>query len=114
MTAEKEAFFREVTLALAEQKLVRMAYLDIDQQWVACTLAFVIDDIEYVYNSGFDPSYSHLSVGFLNHVYALSRSIEEGIQVVDFMRGNEVYKYRLGCVDRQLYRLTLDREKAEK
>jgi CelD/BcsL family acetyltransferase involved in cellulose biosynthesis len=109
MTAEKEAFFREVTLALAEKNIVRIAYLDMDQQRIACVLSFVLDDIQYFYSSGFDPTHAHLSVGFLNYIYALSRSIEKGIKVVDFMRGNEAYKYRFGCFDRQLYQLTLKR-----
>lgn len=110
MTAKKEAFFREVAVALAEKNLVKIAYLDIDEKRVACALTFIVDNIAYVYNSGFDLMYAHLSVGFLNHVFSLSRSMDQGIKIVDFMRGNERYKYNLGCFDRQLYRLTLDRK----
>lgn len=110
MTAERELFFREAIAALAEKGLVKMAYIDMDKKRTACSLAFILDDIRYVYNSGFDPAYRHLSVGFLNHLFSISRSIDQGVKIVDFMRGNERYKYNLGCTDHQLFRLTFYRK----
>jgi CelD/BcsL family acetyltransferase involved in cellulose biosynthesis len=34
-------------------------------------------------------------------------SIARGARVVDFLRGREEYKYRLGAIDEPLYRLSL-------
>jgi CelD/BcsL family acetyltransferase involved in cellulose biosynthesis len=39
----------------------------------------------------------------------LKEAIEQGRSCVDFMRGDEPYKYDLGAKDQQVYRLVLKR-----
>ena len=55
------------------------------------------------------PIERRLAVGLLNHAYNIQRSIEQGLRVFDFMRGDESYKYHLGGQDRRLFRVTAQR-----
>ncbi len=105
MTPARERFFRAVSVALAEEGKTRLRFLELDGERVATSLSFVVGPTRYLYNSGFDPRRSDLSVGLMNHAYAIKSSIAEGLKVFDFMRGNEPYKYRLGGKDRAIYRI---------
>ena len=77
---------------------------------MATSLSFVYKGVRYLYNSGYNPIYSNLSVGLMNHALAIQSSIELGHRVFDFMRGSEAYKYHLGGIDRQIYAVTAFRE----
>ena len=56
----------------------------------------------------FDEQYSFYSPGFRGtYDYIQSTYENDEIQQVDFLRGNEIFKYRLGCVDLQLLDFTL-------
>ena len=57
-----------------------------------------------IYNSGYDPQYAYLSVGLLSKAACLRHAIEDGRKRLDFLRGNEPYKYDLGGKDLQVYR----------
>lgn len=106
MTPERERFFRDVAVKLAGRGITRLSFLELDGQKVATSLSFVLGDTRYLYNSGYDPDYRREAVGLLNHAYTIQKSIEQGHAVFDFMRGDEPYKYHLGGVDRDIYRIT--------
>ena len=56
----------------------------------------------------FEEQYSFYSPGFRGtYDYILSTYENDEIQQVDFLRGSETFKYRLGCVDLQLLNFTL-------
>ncbi len=109
MTLERERFFREVAVKLAESGITRLSFLEIDGTKVATSLSFVVGGVRYLYNSGYDPEYRRLAVGLLNHAFTIRRSIEQGHTVFDFMRGDEPYKYHLGGVDREVFRIVATR-----
>lgn len=109
MTPERERFFREVSAKLADSGVTRLSFLEIDGKRVATSLSFVVGGVRYLYNSGYDPEYGRLAVGLLNHAYTIRKSIEQGHTVFDFMRGNESYKYHLGGVDREVFRIVATR-----
>jgi CelD/BcsL family acetyltransferase involved in cellulose biosynthesis len=61
-----------------------------------------------VYNSGFDPmSYQHLSPGIVVTARCIEYAINLGRQKFDFLRGDEVYKYRFGGQDTHVRRLLI-------
>ena len=109
MTPEREQFFRDVSASLADEGITRLAFLEVQGKRVATSLSFVVDNVRYLYNSGYDPEYRQLAVGLLNHAYTIRKSIEQGHRIFDFMRGDEAYKYHLGGVDRDVYRITATR-----
>jgi len=63
----------------------------------------------WVYNSGLDPAYASLSPGWVLLGRLIQWAIEHGRREIDFLRGDESYKFRLGGVERSIYRLTLTR-----
>ena len=109
MTAERESFFREIAVKLAEMDVTRLYFLNLNGESVATSLAFKVGSTKYLYNSGYVPERSRLAVGLLNHAINILASIDEGIKVYDFMRGDERYKYHLGAVDRRIYTARLDK-----
>ena len=57
-----------------------------------------------LYNSGYDPDLSFLSMGLISKALVLRNAIEEGRRHLDFLRGNEPYKYDLGGRDVDVHR----------
>ncbi len=96
MTARMESFFRSIAETMAGAGLLRFGVLKIDTLPVAAVMCFDYNDEVYLYNSGYDPRHSHLSVGFLSKVLAIKDSIERGRKRFDFLKGADEYKYRLG------------------
>jgi CelD/BcsL family acetyltransferase involved in cellulose biosynthesis len=104
-----EAFFRDMTHVMATAGMLRMYTLTFDGEHVAMVLNFDIGGRLYMYNSGYDPAYSHYAVGLMSKALLLRDAIENGRVAVDFMRGDESYKYDLGGKDRKVHRLVLKR-----
>jgi CelD/BcsL family acetyltransferase involved in cellulose biosynthesis len=99
MTAQMETFFRRMARDMAMAGLLRLGILGFDGEDVAMLMYSDYRDVVYLYNSGYDPRYSSLSVGLLSKLYCLRDSIEGGKGKFDFMKGSEVYKYRLGGME---------------
>jgi CelD/BcsL family acetyltransferase involved in cellulose biosynthesis len=104
-----EAFFRTITRAMAEEGMLRLYLLTLDRQAVAGVLNFDIGGQLYMYNSGYDPAYAHYAVGLMSKALLVKDAIEHGKRCVDFLRGDESYKYDLGGKDRQVYRVVARR-----
>jgi CelD/BcsL family acetyltransferase involved in cellulose biosynthesis len=109
MTEEMAVFFRRVASALAAEGLVRLFMLRINARPAAAVLCFDAGSYLYMYNSGYDPAFAALSVGLLSKALCLRWAIENGKQGLDFLRGDESYKYDLGAHDQQIYRLRVSR-----
>ena len=109
LTPEMESFFRSLAQTMAEAGMLRFGILEISKKPVAAVMCFDYNDKVYLYNSGYDPEYSILSVGVLSKLLSIKDSIERGKKVYDFLKGPEEYKYRLGGREIQIYscRITL-------
>ena len=109
LTPEREGFFSEAALELARRGQFKLFFLELDGERVACCICFDYGDTYFLYNSGYDPGYSALSVGLLNKALTIKEAIEAGRQSFDFLRGAERYKYDLGGQDRSVYEMTIRR-----
>jgi CelD/BcsL family acetyltransferase involved in cellulose biosynthesis len=109
MTDQRESFFRTVAMAMAQARLLRLCILELNASPVASVMCFDYDQRVYLYNSGYDPQYASLSVGFISKILSIKDSIERGRRTFDFLKGAEDYKYRLGGREVPLYgcRVTL-------
>ncbi|MFC1929628.1 GNAT family N-acetyltransferase [Chloroflexota bacterium] len=96
MTAQRETFFRSIAEAMAALGMLRMGTLEVDGIPAAMIMGFDYKTTMYLYNSAYDPAYSHLSVGLLSKVLCIKESIERGLKKWDFLKGVETYKYHLG------------------
>jgi CelD/BcsL family acetyltransferase involved in cellulose biosynthesis len=103
------AFFRDMTAVMANAGMLRLYVLTFDAEAVAMVLNFDVGGRLYMYNSGYDPQYSHYAVGLMSKALLLQDAIEQNRTAVDFMRGDESYKYDLGGRDRKVHRLVLSR-----
>jgi len=103
LTPQMESFFRAAANAMAEQESLRVNILELDKKPIAATMCFDYKDTVYLYNSGYDPLHSHLSVGLLSKVLSIKDSIERGRKKFDFLKGAEDYKYRLGGKEIPIY-----------
>ncbi len=108
LTEEREAFFRQMVVATAEEDILRLFFMEMDNKTVAASLCLDYDGVRMLYNSGHDPEYRYYSVGLLLHSLCLRDALERDYRYFDFLRGNETYKYRLGGTDHHLYRITLE------
>lgn len=61
----------------------------------------------YLYISGFDPALDRLSPGMLLVGHALEQAAAEGFATLDFLRGQEPYKYFWGAGDAPSFRRIL-------
>ena len=103
MTAEREAFFIDAVGEAARRGRLRLETVALDGTPVASCLGFDYAGSFLLYNSGYDPEHSKLSVGIVSKALAIRGAIESGDSVFDFLRGSEDYKYRLGGQDRRVY-----------
>ena len=104
LTTNMATYFRSLLDAMSGIGIARIGVLDLDNAPVAMVLYFDYHDCIYLYNSGYDPRYESLSAGLLCKVMAIQASMESGKKVFNFLKGKEVYKYRLGGKDVPVYR----------
>ncbi len=96
MTTKRESFFRSLARSMAGSGLLRIGLLELDEKPISATMCFDYNDTVYLYNNGYDPQYSSLSVGLISKILCIKDSIERGRKKFDFLKGAEEYKYRLG------------------
>ncbi len=76
---------------------------------IAAGITFETPDAIYYYNAGVDPDARELSPGVLMVERYMRRALERGIARMDFLRGDEPYKYEWGAVDEPIQRLLVRR-----
>ena len=96
MTDRMRNFFELLAGNMADDGLLRLGFLELDSLPVASVAYFDYNNSIYLYNSGYDPTYRELSVGLISKLLCIKDSIEQKRDRFDFLRGAEVYKYRLG------------------
>lgn len=109
MSEQMGRFFHRMVRALGQEGLIRLYELELDARPVASVLCFDQGGQLFMYNSGYDPEYAGLSVGLASKALLLRDGIESGRHCVDFLRGDEPYKYSLGGKDQTIYRCVVKR-----
>ena len=110
MDAQMKGFFNAVAQVLHEAGWLQLAFMEVNGEKAATMLNFDYRDSILVYNSGYDSQkYARLSPGIVLLSYCIQRAIELGRAKFDFLRGDEVYKYRFGAQPTEVYRLVIAR-----
>lgn len=105
--AEEEDFLREL-FNTAPRDTVTMLKARNDEFGTFAAGLFLRDAGALRYwNAGGDAVARALSPGVLLFVHGLSLAINEGRAQLDFLRGNEAYKYECGAVDAQVMKLEI-------
>jgi len=120
-TAEKEgfwdqpmkSFFGAVLTRYAQEGWLKLYFIEFDGVRAATLLCFDYCDEILVYNSGYDPEqFYHLSPGIILTGYCIQHAIQLGRTRLDFLRGDEVYKFRFGAISEPVHRLCVQRDSA--
>ena len=108
MTEPMKAFFRDLAQVMAAKGWLALALLEVNGQPAAALFSFRWQEQWLLYNSGYDPlNFKDLSTGVVLQARCIEYAIQAGFRVFDFLQGNEVYKYRLGGQDTEVWRLTV-------
>ncbi len=111
MTSDMEGFFRFLLEETGRARLASLSFLDIDGETAAGVICFDFNGTRYLYNSGFDARFSSVSAGLVCKIFSIEDAIEKGMTRYNFLKGDEVYKKRLGGTPTPLFRcrVRLDR-----
>ena len=109
LTPDREKFFLDMAHELASRDQFRLYFLEVDGENVAACICFDYGDDFLLYNSGYEPDYSRLSVGLINKALSIRTAIEENRKVFNFLKGNERYKYNLGGRDEAVFHMSVTR-----
>ncbi len=104
MNPRTESFFRSMMRAMSDEGILRLFLLRLNNTTAAAAVCFDYRDTMYLYNSGYAPRFSSLSVGLVCKILSVKHSIEIGRKKYDFLKGAEPYKYHLGGKEVRLSR----------
>lgn len=96
MRPEIATFFERIGRAFMEAGWLRLDLLEVGSRAIASTFGFQIERKFYLYNSSYEPDAARLSPGLVLVSHLVERAINEGLELFDFLRGPERYKYQLG------------------
>ena len=107
--AQSRVFARRLFELNGTDGPLRLTFLTVGGRRIAAGVHFETADGYLYYNAGVDPAARELSPGVLMvHAY-VQRAIAAGKRRLDFLRGDEPYKYEWGAVDEPIQRLLLRR-----
>jgi CelD/BcsL family acetyltransferase involved in cellulose biosynthesis len=109
LTPDRRRFFHLLAAQAAKRGALKLSFLELDGERLAGCLVFDYAGVYLLYNSGYDPARSDLSVGLINKAFAVRQAIETGRRRFDFLKGAERYKYSLGGQDRAIYGVVVTR-----
>ena len=109
LTPAMRAHFMETIRAAHLGGWLQLAFLKVNDEKAAAYLCFDFANRLWVYNSALDPRFEGLSAGWVLLAFLLRWGIEHRRAALDFMRGDEAYKYRFGAVAGQIYRVQVSR-----
>ena len=109
LTQPMERFFLALGEAMSAHGWLRLHRLTVSGEPAAMVLCWETDDQLMLYNSGFDARFRDLNVGLASKVLCLRDAAQRGLRRVNFLRGDEPYKFELGGQANPVQRLLLQR-----
>jgi CelD/BcsL family acetyltransferase involved in cellulose biosynthesis len=88
---------------------LQVAFLQVGDIKAAGYLNFDFDNKILVYNSGINPLFENLSPGWVLLGRIINWAIEQGREGLDFMRGDEPYKYQFGGINKNVVRVQISK-----
>ncbi|MEZ4513745.1 MAG: GNAT family N-acetyltransferase [Chloroflexota bacterium] len=106
----RRALFYDTAAAAQKAGTLQLLFVEVNGERAAALFNFDYKGRVWVYNSGLEPNaYGPLSLGVVLTAMAIEYAIENGRSEFDFLRGNEIYKYRFGAQDTTIYRQHITR-----
>lgn len=102
-------FFRHLFRHFGPGGAARLTRLTIGDRLVGSGIHFDAGDRVLYYNAGVDPDARDLSPGVVMVAEYVKLAMATGRRRIDFLRGNEPYKYEWGAVDEPIQRILVSR-----
>ena len=103
--AQSRVFFRRLFELFDADGPLRLSFLTVGGRRIAAGVTFETADRLFYYNAGVDPEARDLSPGVVMVERYVRSAIDRGLATMDFLRGDEPYKYEWGAVDEPIQRL---------
>ena len=107
LTATMKRYFESLMRGLAENGMARLGILRVNAQPLGVTFGFEYANTFYLYNNGYSVEHRKLSPGVLSKVFNIQYCLNQKLAHFNFLKGDEVYKKRLGATFHPLYRLVI-------
>jgi CelD/BcsL family acetyltransferase involved in cellulose biosynthesis len=107
--AQSRVLFRRLFELFGARGPLHLTFLSVGGRRIAAGIHFETPDSYLYYNAGVDPDASDLSPGILMIHRYVERALRAGIRRLDFLRGDEPYKYIWGAVDEPVQRVLVRR-----
>jgi CelD/BcsL family acetyltransferase involved in cellulose biosynthesis len=107
--AASRRFFAGLFEDCAPSGIVDLSFLSVGGRRIAAGVTFDDGEAVYYYNAGVDPDARDMSPGVVMVACYVQRALAVGRTRLDFMRGNEPYKYEWGAADSPIERLLVQR-----
>lgn len=102
-------FFRHLFRHFGPDGAAKLTFLTVAGQRIASGVHFDDGDAISYYNAGVDPDARDLSPGVVMVARYLELALSLGRRRLDFLRGDEAYKYEWGAVDEPIDRILVER-----
>jgi CelD/BcsL family acetyltransferase involved in cellulose biosynthesis len=106
---QSRVFFDRLFELFGPDGPLRLAFLSVGERRIATGIHFDTGEELLYYNAGVDPDARGLSPGVLMVYAYVMRALAKGTRRLDFLRGNESYKYDWGAVDEPIRRVLVRR-----
>ena len=110
--AASRRFFARLLELLGADGTARLTFLTVGGRRIASGVHLETPDGYLYYNGGIDPDARELSPGVLMVARYIERAIAAGKHRLDFLRGDEGYKYGWGAIDEPIQRLLVRRARS--
>ena len=107
--AMSRRFFARLFDLCAPESFLDLRFLEVDGRRIAAGVTFEDASAVYYYNAGVDPEARDLSPGVVMVERYVRDALDRGKVRLDFLRGDEAYKYEWGAVDSPIRRLLVAR-----
>jgi CelD/BcsL family acetyltransferase involved in cellulose biosynthesis len=103
ITAEREEFFRRLYASPGWE----IAELSAGGSVAASLFGYRESNAYYLYNSAYHPDYREASPGVVALYKLIELLVSSGCRRIDLLKGDEIYKFRMGAKARPLHRVSL-------
>ena len=108
---EKAEFFDEGRIAFFESLHAspgwKVSELVVGGEPIASLFGFEGESAYYLYNSAYDSIHREVSPGVVVLHMLIENLVDAGIKRIDLLKGDEIYKFRMGAEARPLHRISI-------
>ena len=110
LTSKMAAQIKRLATEAFQAGWLQLIFLTVGDIKAAGYLNFDYNQKIWIYNSGINSMFENISPGWVLLSKLIQWGINAGRREIDFMRGDEPYKYQFGGIDRHVLRIQFQRD----